>query len=94
MAARQNIRGGLCSMGCTDWVTGKPRKVPLNSKTGICPTCLGNLSATRRGLKAQGPSFLAVRRGKAQLALRRADEVEDFPKGYAVMGGRPGGKRK
>lgn len=84
MAARKLTGGGDCILGCIDRTTGKTRKVALHSKTGICTTCLNNLSQKR---KLSAPQ-LAVTRKVAQTALNRCEEVRGYPKGYAVLGGR------
>lgn len=89
MAARRLTGGGNCILGCIDRKTGKTRKAALHSKTGICSTCLNNLSQKRHLSAPQ----LALARGLANTALARIEEVKEFPKGYARLGGRPDGKR-
>lgn len=71
------LLGSLCLLGCK-------RKVPTHTKTGICPTCLNNLGTWRRKTAA------ARLRYKDVLKLRstRLEEVDQFPKGYAVTNGR------
>lgn len=89
MAARKLTGGGDCILACIDRKTGKTRKVATHSKTGICGTCLSNLSQKRK-LSA---SKLALSRKVAETAINRCDEAVAYPKGYAVLGGRYG-KRK
>lgn len=90
MAARLITGGGDCILGCVDRSTGKTRKAATHSKTGICAVCLNNLSQKR---KLSAPQ-LAIARRVANTAIHRIEEVREFPKGYARLGGRFGGKRK
>jgi hypothetical protein len=84
VASRQITGGGDCILGCVDRKTGKTRKAAPHSKTGICSTCLHNLS-TKRALSAPR---LAIQLGIAKTSISRIEEVKEYPKGYAKLGGR------
>lgn len=84
MAARLLTGGGDCALGCVDRNTGKTRKCATHSKTGICSVCLSNLSQKR---KLSAPK-LALARKIAETAIHRVDEAKEYPKGYAILGGR------
>lgn len=83
------IKGGTCLLGCVDPNTGKPRSVLPHSITGICPTCLNALSRTRHKTAA----WRIKRRSAINLGIARLEEVKEYPKGYAAIGGRKHGKR-
>lgn len=68
------IGGAGCSLGCG-------RKCALGSITGICTTCLSNLSTWRRKRPAERLAY----RTTLKLRERRLNEVEENPKGYKLF---------
>jgi hypothetical protein len=72
-AATRNliIGGGECKLGCT-------RPLATGSITGICTTCLSNLSQWR----AKGHDERIRYDKTLDLRKRRLNEVEHHPKGY------------
>jgi hypothetical protein len=90
VAARRIVGGGDCILGCVDRSTGKTRKAAPHSKTGICATCLHNLSVKR----AMSAPKLAIALSIANVTITRIEEAKQYPKGYARLGGRPIDKHK
>jgi hypothetical protein len=70
--------GSRCLLACG-------RSLATGSQTGICSTCLSNLSVWRRRSAAERIKY----RAKLDLAERRQEEIIKFPKGYKILGGRP-----
>lgn len=65
--------GGKCILGCG-------RVCATHTKTGICSTCLSNLSINRR----KGTAWMMRYKQKTALRSARTHELELNPKGYRL----------